>query len=57
MRVKHLIEWVRGLRGAVVLQVAGVVVVSGASVAVSPVLGAFVAGSAMVLFGVALERE
>ena len=57
MRVKHLIEWARGLRGAVVLQVAGVVTVSVASFSVSPVLGGFVAGSAMVLFGVALERE
>lgn len=57
MRVKRLIEWARGLRGAVVLQVAGVVTVSGASFAVSPVLGGFVAGSAMVLFGVALERD
>lgn len=57
MRVKHFIEWVRRLRGAVVLQVGGVVVVSGACLSVSPVLGAFVAGSAMVLFGVALERD
>lgn len=57
MRVERLRIWAQGLRTALVLQVAGVVTVSGASFAVSPVLGAFVAGSAMVLFGVALERE
>ena len=45
------------MRVAVVLQVSGVAVVSGASFAVSSLLGFFVAGSAMVLFGVALERE
>ena len=55
--MNRLIEWARGLRGAVVLQVGGVVVVSGACLALSPILGAFVAGSAMVLFGVALERD
>lgn len=53
----RFIGWARKMRGAVALQVSGVVVVSGASFAVSPVLGSFVAGSAMVLFGIALERE
>lgn len=55
--MSRFIGWARKVRGAVALQVGGVVVVSGASFVVSPVLGSFVAGSAMILFGVALERE
>ena len=55
--MNRLIELARKMRGAVVLQVSGVAVVSGASFAVSPVLGSFVVGSALVLFGIALERE
>lgn len=54
-------EWLTGVarrvRVAVVLQVAGVVVVSVSSFAVSTILGGFVSGSALVMFGVALERD
>lgn len=61
LSVDRLVESLRGVlsrgRVAVVLQVGGVVAVSVSAFFVSPLLGGFVSGSAMVLFGVALERD